>query len=389
MKRRGSSRIIRSIFPQGWPTYDREKVKAVKANLWLHPLPGRVRVGSLRLRASFGLGWITLNLFLILCISGVLLMVFYTPSTELAYRDMQDLSFVVSGGQFLRNLHRWAAHLMVFCCVLHLVRVFCTGAYKRGREFNWVVGVVLLGLTLALSFTGYLLPWDQLSFWAITVSANILEYVPLIGSPSRELLLGGSEVGQTALLRFYVLHVYALPAVATLLIALHVWRVRKDGGMACSDPKLRGEEDADATTMVVTWPHLLLRLVLVFQLTLILVFVPSLIWDAPLLEIANPAAPPNPAKAPWYFLGLQEMVAHSAFWGGVVIPGVSTVLLLVLPYVDLHPRGAGFWFPRQRWLANTLFLTALLFLIGFTVVGMWFRGPDWAWQWPWVGGGGG
>lgn len=379
--------LIRSIFPQGWPRSDAGRVKAVRSNLWLHGLPARVRTGSLRPRASMALGLITFYLFVILCVSGLLLMVYYTPSTRLAYRDMNDLAFVVSGGRFLRNVHRWAAHLMVLFCILHLVRVFCTGAYKKPREFNWVVGVLLLGLTLALSFTGYLLPWDQLSFWAITVSANILDYVPGAGEPARRMLLGGDEVGQAALLRFYVLHVFALPVLSALLIALHIWRVRKDGGMACSDPKLRGDEDSDATTLVLAWPHLLLRLILVLQFTLILVFVPSLLWDAPLLEIANPAQSPNPAKAPWYFLGLQEMVAHSAFWGGFVIPVALALALLVLPYADRNPKGAGRWFSRERRWVLVIFLICLLALTVLTAIGLWFRGPDWAWQWPRGGGG--
>jgi quinol-cytochrome oxidoreductase complex cytochrome b subunit len=379
------SRLIRSIFPLGWPRSDRERVKAVRSNLWLHALPGRVRTGSLRPRATLGLGVVTFYLFLILCVSGLLLMVYYTPATDLAYRDMNDLAYVVSGGRFLRNVHRWSAHLMILFCILHLVRVFCTGAYKKPREFNWVLGVILLGLSLGLSFTGYLLPWDQLSFWAITVSANILDYVPLAGAPLRRLLLGGEEVGQAALLRFYVLHVFALPTLTLFLIALHIWRVRKDGGLACSDPVLRGEKDPDANTFVLTWPHLLLRLLLLLQATLILVFVPSLLWDAPLLEIANPAHPPNPAKSPWYFLGLQEMVAHSAFWGGFVLPVALAVFLLILPYVDKNPAGAGRWFCPTRRFAVGIFVFCLLAWVLLTLIGFWFRGPDWVWQWPWGG----
>ncbi|MDF3127670.1 cytochrome b N-terminal domain-containing protein [Kiritimatiellaeota bacterium B1221] len=378
-------KFVHSVFPLGWPRSHRERLQAVRGNLWLHVFPARVRTGSLHPKATLGLGLITFNLFVILCLSGVWLMMVYTPSTALAYRDMNDLAHVVSGGRFLRNVHRWAAHLMVLFCILHLIRVFCTGAYKRPREFNWVLGVLLFGLTLALSFTGYLLPWDQLSFWAITVSANILDYVPVLGPPMRRLLLGGEEVGQAALLRFYVLHVFALPTVAFLLIAVHVWRVRKDGGLACSDPELRGKEDPNANTYVLTWPHLLLRLMLVMQATLILVFICALLWDAPLLKIANPAHPPNPSKAPWYFLGLQEMVSYSAFWGGFFIPTVFAVLLLLLPYVDSNPKGAGYWFSRHRRFAITLFAIIIFSLALLTVIGLWFRGTHWTWQWPWGG----
>mgnify|MGYP000144411877 CR=1 FL=1 len=381
-------KLIHSIFPLGWPRNHRERLQAVRGNLWLHVFPARVRTESLHPKATLGLGLITFYLFVILCGSGLLLMMVYTPSTALAYRDMNDLAHVVSGGRFLRNVHRWSAHLMVLFCILHLVRVFCTGAYRKPREFNWVIGVILLGLTLGLSFTGYLLPWDQLSFWAITVSANILDYVPLLGAPLRRLLLGGEEVGQAALLRFYVLHVFALPTVTFLLIAVHVWRVRKDGGLACSDPELHRENNPETVSHVLTWPHLLLRLILVLQATLIMVFFFSILWDAPLLEIANPAHPPNPSKAPWYFLGLQEMVAHSAFWGGFMIPTLLAVLLLILPYVDRNPKGAGIWFSRDRRFALGLFAFCLFTLAILTVIGLWFRGPNWAWQWPWGGSGG-
>ena len=378
------SRLVRSVFRQGWPRTDSERATAVRHNLWLHILPARVRAGSLRPSASLGLGLITLYLFGILCVSGLLLMVYYTPSTDLAYRDMKDLAYVVSGGHFLRNVHRWSAHLMVLFAVLHLARVFCTEAYKKPREFNWVVGVCLLGLTLALSFTGYLLPWDQLSFWAITVSANMLDYVPGVGGAVRRLLLGGDEVGQATLLRFYVLHVIVLPTLAMLLVALHVWRVRKDGGMACSDPALRRDNEKAGEEHVLTWPHVLLRQLLVLQGTLIMVFVPSLLWNAPLQQLADPAHAPNPAKAPWYFLGLQEMVAHSAFWGGFVVPAVLLAVLLALPYVDTKPHGAGRWFSHDRRRALLLFALLVLALGALTAVGLWFRGPDWDWQWPWA-----
>ena len=167
-------------------------------------------------------------LFTILFVSGTYLMFFYHPAVPDAYFDMHQLSTGIAFGQFVRNIHRWAAHLMVIVVALHLLRVFYSGAYKAPRQFNRVIGVGLLVVTLLLSFTGYLLPWDQLAFWAITVGTNIAGYVPLIGTSVRNLLLGGSEVGGPALLRFYVLHIYFLPALMMLLICIHIWRVRED-----------------------------------------------------------------------------------------------------------------------------------------------------------------
>jgi quinol-cytochrome oxidoreductase complex cytochrome b subunit len=162
-------------------------------------------------------------------------MFYYVPSVERAYPAMKEIQLSVPLGQFTRNMHRWMAHAMVLLVILHMARVFYTGAYKPPREFNWIVGVGLLLLTLGASFTGYLLPWDQLSFWAITVGTNIASYAPVVGTMMREMLLGGRDVGQNALIRFYTLHVAILPLVIALAISLHLWRVRKDGGLAAND----------------------------------------------------------------------------------------------------------------------------------------------------------
>ena len=184
---------------------------------------------------TLGLGLMSLFLFLILVVTGILLMFYYVPSTTQAYDRMLDLRGTVAFGIFLRNMHRWCAHGMVAIVFLHMCRVFLTGSYKKPREFNWVLGVLLFLVTLFLSFTGYLLPWDQLAFWAITVGTSIAGYAPLVGKEMKFLLLGDATVGQEALLRFYVLHVAVLPVVLTLLIAIHFWRIRKDGGLSRPD----------------------------------------------------------------------------------------------------------------------------------------------------------
>lgn len=224
--------IKESISRRTGGTPEQERAAAVFGNLFLHLHPVRVHTNSLRAGYTFGLGLISFYLFLILTGSGVLLMFYYNPSTELAYKSMKDLEYVVSFGVVLRNVHRWSAHAMVAFAFLHMCRVFYTGSYKAPREFNWVIGVCLLLVTLFLSFTGYLLPWDQLAFWAITVGSNIAAYMPVIGENIRFLLLGGNEVGQMALLRFYVLHIAVLPIVAAVLLGVHFWRIRKDGGLS-------------------------------------------------------------------------------------------------------------------------------------------------------------
>jgi quinol-cytochrome oxidoreductase complex cytochrome b subunit len=403
------TRVGRSIFRVGLPQSNLERAQAMVSSFLLHIQPAKVNRYSLRASYSLGLGLISLYLFLILIGTGVLLMFYYVPSTDHAYNVMKDLQFVVSAGLLMRNMHRWAAHLMVIFVLLHMCRVFYTGAYKRPREFNWVLGVGLFLLTLGLSFTGYLLPWDQLAFWAITVGTNIAAYAPYIGSTLKYLLLGGNVVGQEALIRFYALHVIVLPAVAGLMIAVHLWRVRKDGGLSHPDgpgdivqqvalsqlptSKTYGlMELARGTTPqvgrnpedeVFAWPHLLFRELLLFLLVVAAVLFLAIFWNAPLEEPANAIHPPNPAKAPWYFLGLQELVSYSAFWGGVVVPGVLVMALVLLPYIDRKRKGVGRWFARERAVANTIFTVCLVILVVLTIIGSLFRGPNWSWQEPW------
>ncbi|OGO32332.1 MAG: cytochrome B6 [Chloroflexi bacterium RBG_16_56_11] len=226
------NRIWRSIFRQGYPDNDENRAKAIVNSWFLHIHPVKVKVHSLKLTYTWGLGIISFVLFLILIVTGAWLMFFYVPSVQSAYTDVQNLETAVTFGALMRSLHRWSAHLMVVVVFLHMCRVFFTGAYKHPREFNWVIGVLLWVVTMVLSFTGYLLPWDQLSYWAVTVSTNIVGSFPLIGEPLRRLLLGAAEAGQPALVRFYALHIIVLPAIMVILIGIHFWRIRKDGGLS-------------------------------------------------------------------------------------------------------------------------------------------------------------
>ena len=226
------SQFWRSIFRTRLPiktNLDRSLI--IFNSLAMHIHPVKVRERAIKFSYTFYLGMISFSLFVVLVVTGVLLMLYYQPAIPNAYNNMKDLQYVVSNGMFLRNMHRWAAHLMVIAVFLHMLRVFYKGAYKRPREFNWVIGVFLLLLTLLLSYTGYLLPYDQLSYWAVTVGANIVKYVPVVGNKIRFLLLGGSDIGEYTLVRFYVLHCVILPLVMSILIGMHFWRIRKDGGL--------------------------------------------------------------------------------------------------------------------------------------------------------------
>jgi quinol-cytochrome oxidoreductase complex cytochrome b subunit len=221
-----------SIFRKGYKDTSRDRSLAMMNNVLYHLHPTKVKRHGLKLTYTFCLGGLSFFLFLVLTVTGVYLMFFYVPSDHLAYQNILDLQSQVTFGLLTRNIHRWGAHLMVFFVFLHMMRVFYHGAYKPPREFNWVVGVVLLFSTLFISFTGYLLPWDQIAYWAITIGTNMAGYAPLFNTPSKLLLLGGLEVGQNTLLRFYVLHIMVMPLIMAIFLAVHFWRTRKDGGIS-------------------------------------------------------------------------------------------------------------------------------------------------------------
>ena len=370
------------------------------------------------------------ELELILTLTGVALMFLYVPSVERAYPSVKDIEFVVSYGWFIRAVHRVAAHLMVAVVFLHMVRVFLTGAYKNGtavgqnRPVNWILGVALLLATLLLSFTGYLLPWDQLAYWAITVGTNIARSAPVLGDWIRFVLLGGHQIEQNTLLRFYVLHCFFLPTFVLLLFSWHMWRVRKDGGLACVDRLAldqkrqsvepvksktysllgltRGRTVHVETTLVdedaytaPSSPNLTRRLLAVFLATLLVTFVLGVIAHAPLEEAANPNVTPNPAKAPWYFLWLQELVTdttvklgdftiNGALIGGIIVPGILVLLLAAWPYLDRSSAAAtGVWWARDRRTQNWIFVGLVVVVLALTVVGTFMRGPSWNFYWPW------
>ena len=226
------TKIWQSIFRTKLPiSTNLDKSLVIFNSLTLHIHPVKVRLRAIKFSYTFYLGMISFFLFLVLTITGILLMLYYQPAIPHAYENMKDLKYVVSNGNFLRNMHRWSAHLMVISVFLHMLRVFFKGAYRPPREFNWIVGVVLLIITLLLSYTGYLLPYDQLSYWAVTVGANIARHVPVFGERLSFLLLGGNYIGEYTLVRFYVLHCVILPAFMAMLVALHFWKIRKDGGL--------------------------------------------------------------------------------------------------------------------------------------------------------------
>ena len=393
------TKIWKSIFRHDFTDTPRTRLQRVFGNVFLHLHPVRIAKDALRVTYTWGLGGISFYLFLLLIVTGILLMFYYRPASSLAYQDMKDLWFAVTLGRLLRNMHRWAAHLMVVTVIFHMVRVFLTGAYKPPREYNWVVGVLLLVMTLFLSYTGYLLPWDQLALWAVTVGAQMAANSPLLGNEgpfrlpfittandARFVLIGGTVIGDATLIRFYVLHCIAVPFIFSVFLAVHFWRVRKDSFSVQTGEK------------VDVWPHLVSREFLSSLLVTVILFVWSLVMQAPLEAQANLNVTPNPSKAPWYFVGLQELLVYFDPWiAGVVIPTMIIIGLMVIPYVGTNPRGVGYW-PKMRWRRAGLLpiwypeerpFAVSVFMLGITMwfvlifIGTYDRGPNWEWYWPW------
>ena len=221
-----------SIFRKGYQDSPRNRAYVVMNSVLYHLHPVKVKRHGIKLSYTLCLGGLSFFLFIFLTITGIFLMFFYRSATTVVYNDMVSIHTTVAFGQLVRNLHRWGAHLMVITVFLHMGRVFYTGAYKPPREFNWIIGVTLLLVTLLLAFTGYLLPWDQLAIWAVTVGTNMIQNSPVVGKEAGFVLLGGAQIGAQTLVRWYTLHVLALPFVIVIQMAVHFWRVRKDGGIS-------------------------------------------------------------------------------------------------------------------------------------------------------------
>jgi len=344
----------------------------INRNFFLHIHSNRVHVHSMKPTYTFGLGIILGFLFLIMLFTGVILMIYYTPSVETAYQSVKDIVNIVPGGRIIRNMHRWASQGMIIVVFLHLLRVFYTGSYLGNRSLNWVIGVVLLIIVLLSNFSGYLLPWDQLAYWAVTIGSNIAasarELTDLLGITNlfdpggflKKLLIGGETVGQPALSRFFTLHVIFLPLSMLILMGIHFWRIRKDGGL--SRP-VRYAGDKGSTNKWYAWPVLMWTELGLLLLVVVVVLFIAILADAPLLEQANPSFPENPAKSPWYFLGIQELVSYSAFAGGLLIPVLYLVFLFSIPYRDREDRYVGEWFSGKSGLKVVLGAAVFAFLL--------------------------
>ena len=328
---------------------ENEKSRKTGFGLILHLHPRKVKASTLRFNLTFGLGGMAALLVVIQVFTGLLLKFHYEPSPENAYNSILNLQESLLFGTMLRNIHHWSSIVMLWVVFLHMLRVAFTGAYRKPRHASWIFGLILLMLVVLANFTGYLLPWDQLSYWAVTISTSLLAYVPLIGNSIMEALLGGKEVGQPTLTNFFNLHTGVIPLLMVVLMAYHFWRIRRAGGVIVA------ERDKDGP-MVDTSPHLVNREFVVAIVLLAFLVIVSSLLDAPLRERANPSFSPNPAKAPWYFMGLQELLIHfHPFFAIVVFPVTVLTAAFRLPYIKTDDTNHGIWFLSDKGIRSAKF----------------------------------
>jgi len=393
-----------------------------------------------------GLGGSSLVLVAVQAVTGILMMLVYRPVPEAAYGSVVQLEGDVMFGSLVRGVHWWAANLLVVVVLLHMARVFLTGGYHGTRQFNWVIGCVLLVVVATAAFTGYLLPWDQLAYWAVTVATGMLAYVPVVGGWLQHAVRGGQDVGADTLTTFYTLHTTIVPAALLVLMGFHFWRVRRAGGVVV--PPDRDDGAAGAERSVLFLPHLLGREVVQALVVVAVVIVLGAAVGAPLGAPANTGLSPNPTKAPWYFMGIQELLIHlHPAFALLVVPVVAVFGFLLLPYLAADDEPSGRWFlsatgrttaavaaigavlvtaiavaldavttgrsgwvtggllpfgvavtivwglarwVRRRWNASrnetiqaVVVAVAVLFAV-LTMVGEWFRGPGMGLVWPWL-----
>jgi quinol-cytochrome oxidoreductase complex cytochrome b subunit len=341
--------------------------------LVLHFRPRRVPEKTLRFTLTWGLGGMAAVLVCLQLFTGILLKFAYAPVPTQAYASLAHLQENFLFGQLVRSIHFWSANLLVVVVCLHGLRVFFTGGFHPPRRLNWVVGLSLLILVLASNLTGYLLPWDQLAYWATIICISMLEYIPVIGGRMQQIVLAGPQIGPATLRNFFAMHTAVFPVMIVMLMAFHFWRVRKAGGLVI--PRSPAEASDDKPVLVPTYPNLLLREAALALATLAGVLILSLLCDAPLGQPANPGLSPNPTKAPWYFAGVQELLMHFNPGFALLIAAILTIAAFCLPYINYNNAPAGIWFvsvngrrtARASAVAASVFLPLIILLDEYAV----------------------
>ena len=341
-------RIRYSIFPG---TLQRPKTQDTYRrffnSLIVHFRPRNVQQRTLRFTLTWGLGGMAVVLVGMLFGTGLLLKFVYQPVPDRAYESIIHLQNNVFFGQLIRNIHHWSANTLLLIVFFHFLRVFFTGAFHPPRQFNWIIGLAMFLAVLISNITGYLLPWDQLSFWAITICTGMLEYIPLIGYWLQNIIRGGSDIGPATLSVFYAIHTAVIPACLLILMPFHFWRIRKAGGLVI--PRTADEAEGSREEKVPAIPNLILREIVVAAVLVAVILVISVSFNAPLGAKANPGLSPNPTKAPWYFAGAQELLFHfHPLFALFIIPVVMLTVLVGIPYLNYQTETAGVWFASRR-----------------------------------------
>jgi len=356
-------RIRYSIFPGtlARPKY-RERYRSFFNSLILHFRPRSVNERSLRFTLTWGLGGMAVVLLCMLFTTGLMLKFVYQPVPDRAYESIIHLQNNVLFGQLIRNVHHWSGNILLIIVFLHLLRVFFTGAFHPPRQFNWIIGLAMFLGVLTSNITGYLLPWDQLAFWAITICTGMLEYIPGIGGWLQVVIRGGNDIGPPTLSIFFAIHTAIIPACLLILMPFHFWRVRKAGGLVI--PRRLDEDEGSEDEKVPSIPNLILREIVVALVLIAGIMLISLFFDTPLGAKANPGLSPNPTKAPWYFAGIQELLLHfHPLFALFVIPVFMLMALVSIPYFNYQTKTAGVWFTsgRGRRMAALAALIAAIF----------------------------
>jgi ubiquinol-cytochrome c reductase cytochrome b subunit len=369
---------IRSVLRGDPPGKPNPRVKPHTESAIFHIWPSFYHEAVTRFYPTLRLGLLTTLLFFVEIMTGLFLMIYYTPAPGIAYDNMLKILSNVPMGQFVRDMHRLAAEFMVVAVWLHMGRTFLTGSYKKPRQFTWATGVVLLIITIALSYTGYLLPWDQLAYWAVTIGASMADAAPPpeVGQAIGLLLRGGPDLGAAGLLRFYLLHVFALPLIAILFIFVHYYKVVRHGHSLPPELEQVGEDTARKVPQdkrVPFLPDVLTNELLWFGILLVALAAPIAlgIYTAPLEHAADPNNTPLHTVAPWYLLFAQGWLklGDKTFWG-VIFPTILVGLLLLWPYIDYNPS--------RRYGARRLALAAMFATIGMLVIWSFMGTPGYA-----------
>ena len=341
-------RIWFSIFPgTHQKSVDRQSYRDWFNSLILHFRPRAVPERTLAFNLTWGLGGMAVVLVTVLFVTGLMMKLAYQPVPDRAYDSIVYLQNTILFGQLIRNLHHWSGNALLLVMLLHLLRVFFTGAFHWPRQFNWIIGLLMFILVLGSNFSGYLLPWDQLAYWAITICTGMLEYIPGIGAGLKKLILGGTDIGPGTLSNFYAIHTALIPVGLIVLMPFHFWRVRKAGGLVI--PRSSHQDLADRGETVPAIPNLIIRELVVALVLIAFLMVLAVTFNAPLAAKANPGLSPNPTKAPWYFAGIQELLLHfHPLFAILVIPAIALAVLVSLPYLKYDADTSGIWFCSER-----------------------------------------